>query len=264
MPPVDSTGQLRSAMAASHLDFAGAWNALEQMRQAKAVPVQSAEYGFQACHRAELGLYEQARRILRDGIQFDREHGLLATALMKQRMLAQVFFSEGRHKEAHDVCREMLATRPGHTAMMEIGCLLAQIGDLRGSRACLRRGIPTWPVYEHWQNRLQGEIALASGDAPLALKMMKAASQDGAHAVAEWPGYLVRAAYAAGVSILVKASLSSLLRNPARYWFNADLTSPGFLNGALRFIEQLKDPNLQSQAAGLGRALRFTNERNRN
>jgi hypothetical protein len=142
---------------------------------------------------------------------------------------------------------------------MQIGCVLAQAGDLAGAGSCLCNGLPAWPIYSHWQARLEGEIALASGMAAQALAKMASAPPDAGHTLAEWPAYLARAAFAAGQTKVVVQLLTALLANPARYWFNADFNGPGFLNWAMSNFNSFIDQSLRPRASALRQALENSN-----
>lgn len=255
IPPTDSTWQLKSALDFAHLDMDGVLHSIEQMLRAAVESVRSAGYSVQACLCAERGRLNEAAQALEQGIRFERERASVAGEIKKRRLLAQLFLLDRRESDARRQCRLALAANPGHAATMEIGCVLAQAGDLVGARDCLRRGLPDWPIYGHWLSRLRGEIALASGNAKKALELMSAAPPDPAYAEAEWPAFLVRAAHAAGRREVLKPILNSLLQNPGRYWFNADFTGPGFISSALDHYAEEIDSSLTERASAIRRAL---------
>lgn len=255
MPPADSTWQLKGALAFAHLDMAGAWRALEQMSRSQAENVRSTAYCLEACYRAEQGRRDEAARVLGDGIRFERERASTAGEIKKRRLLAQLLLLEGNASEARRQCALALAAQPGHAAAMEIGCVLAQTGDVRGARACLREGVPDWPIYSHWSARLRGEIELASGHHAKALDLMSKAPADPGYAAAEWPGYLARAAADAGQRTLLLQLVGELAANPARYWFNADFNSPGFIMAAFDRYKGEIDSSLAARISPLRGAL---------
>ena len=49
----------------------------------------------------------------------------------------------------------------------------------------------------------------------------------------EWPRYLARAALAAGEGDAARQQVTALIRNPGRYWAQADTTGPGFIRWAI-------------------------------
>jgi tetratricopeptide (TPR) repeat protein len=251
--PVNSAYQLSSALAAARNDFAGAWQALESMLHTSAPSARSTAYGLQACFRAEQGRLAEAGSILEAGIQFDRENALSGAEIRKRRLLGQLLIHEGNLPAAREQCRIALASRPGHAAAMEFGCLLARAADIAGARATIPRDLPELPVYGHWLARVRGEIALATGDFGRALATFAAAPDNPTSGT--WPEYLVRAAAAAGDREVVGRWVSALAANPARYWFNADLTAPGFLTWALQKFAGDIDSKLKARAAAFVQSL---------
>jgi eukaryotic-like serine/threonine-protein kinase len=253
--PSDATLQLRGALDFAKGDLAGAWAALEKMKASAYFATTSLAFSLQACHRAEQGRRNDAARILEEGIRFDREQSAAASATRKRRLLVQLHLLDGQAAEARRECRAALQEKPGSVATMEIGCLLAQAGDLPAARQCLPGSLPDWPLYNHWIARLQGEIAFGAGNAAAAFDQFSAAPDDPGYGQAEWRAYLVRAAQAAHRSPVVKEHVEALVLNPARYWFNADFTGPGFLTWALKLFAGELGPNLKTRAAALVQAL---------
>ena len=253
IPPADATWQLSSALAFARLDLAEAWRALEQMANAGDARTQSTAFNLQACFRAEQGRRQDAYRILQEGIRFERERVRTAAEAKKRRLQAQLLILDRQFSEARRQCRLVMEANLGHAVTMETGCLLAQAGDLAGARACLRRDLADWPIYTHWSALLQGELALASGDASRAGQLMSAAPKEPSDA--EWPSYIVRAASAARQPATVREWVGRLISNPARYYFNADFTGPGFLNWVLHSFADDIDPSLKTQASALRQAL---------
>jgi tetratricopeptide (TPR) repeat protein/tRNA A-37 threonylcarbamoyl transferase component Bud32 len=255
IPPVDSTWQLRASLHVAALNMDAAWDALERMRRAPAQATQSSAFNLQACHRAEQRRYAEAERLLDEGIRFDRENTARAAELKKRRLLAQLLLLEDRRGAAVEQCRLALAANPGHAQAMEIGCVLAQAGDSDGARACRREGLPPWPIYAYWQARLEASILLASGNSSRALDTLLSAPSDPAQRLAGWPVHLVRAALLARRPAAVRESLDALLANPARYWFNADVTGPGYLDWALRSLDTFLDAIGRERASAIRKAL---------
>lgn len=230
--PRDWTEQVRSALAFDRLDLAAVWQCLERMRTKGSLGYQSRAYGFEACMRAEQGKWDDAEQLIHDGLAFDLRMGLgPQPQFTKNRLLAQSFLRTRRNPEAVRLCTEMLDRKPGYENVMRIGCLLAQAGHVARAENCLVRGLPNWPIYQHWIHRLEGEIALAKGKAGEALTLMQSAPAS--RTQNEWHEYTVRAALVSGHTTTAKEHVSALLQNPGRYWLQADVTGPGFIAWAV-------------------------------
>jgi len=149
----------------------------------------------------------------------------------KNRLLVQLFLRRRSTADAVRLCAAMLESKPGYENTMRVGCLLAQAGEAGRAEMCLIRGLPNWPIYNHCIQRLKGEVALAKGSATQALQLMQAAPPS--RIKSEWPEYMVRAALASGDTMVTRQYVSTLIRNPGRYWFQADMIGPGFISWAL-------------------------------
>jgi len=242
----DWADQLRAAIALGRLDFAGCWAHLAHMQSSGSVPFQSRAFVLKACFRSEEGRFEEAAQLLEDGLRYDREHGLpLDGQCAKIRRRAQIRLNAGDRSGAVDYCRAALAPKPGRETTMQIGCVLARAGDIRAAEKLLGKSEPRWPVQIHWFQRLRGEIALARGDARRALALIRDAPPPRSE---EWPLHLVRAAVSAGDPELADHWLDQLFSNPAKYWYDAESTEPGFFRTALGLAKEVRYHPTQPEA----------------
>jgi serine/threonine protein kinase/tetratricopeptide (TPR) repeat protein len=229
--PTDRADQLRAAMAFGRIDPKNCWLSLERMRTEGAPTDQSKAFSLEACFRAEQERWAEAESKLSEGLDHDLRMGLNnAPAFDKRRLIAQLMLRQGRRAEASRICRDLLKAKPGAEDAMLIGCLLAQAGDVRTAQSCLPKALPQWPCYQHWIDRLNGEIALAQGRPSEALRRMISAPPPRRN---EWREYAARAANAAKDRDAVRELIGPLLQNPGWYWFQADSVGPGFLSWAI-------------------------------
>jgi len=248
------TDQLRSALSFSRLDFEPGWSHLQRMASMGSAEFQSKAFAFEACFLAEQGRLEEAVRVLDRGVQFDKVEGIMGeTQFAKQRQIAWLLIQMGRTADAIDRCREILEAAPGVEASLQTGIVLARAGRLREAEACLPAEEPKWPVHRHWLMRLRGEIALARGEARRALELMQQAPES--RNSGDWPAYLVRAAGAVGDELTVGRHLTSLFSNPGRFWYEANVSDPGFFRWALGIAANRHFTPNQPQAATSLRAL---------
>jgi serine/threonine protein kinase len=245
----DWTDQLRGGLALGRLDLAGVSRSIERMRSKGSLAYQSRAYGFEACLRAEQGRWDVAEQLIRDGLAFDSRMGLGSQPqFTKNRLLVQLFLRRRRTAEAVRLCVAMLASKPGYEKTMAIGCLLAQAGEPGRAEKCLIRGLPNWPIYGHWIQRLKGELEMAKGSARQALQLMQSAPPS--RISNEWPEHIVRAALAATDTMVARHYVSALVRNPGRYWFQADMIGPGFIAFALANGGSVQMEEADLKAAG--------------
>ena len=230
--PLDGTDQLRSALAFGRLDLPGCWASLEKMRTTGTAPYQSKAWAMEACLRAEQGRWHDAERLVEDALAFDRKAGLpFHLQFTKQRLLIQAMLRQQRMPRAIELCKVALTMPLGHEDTMQTGCLLAQAGSVNLAERCLVKGLPDWPFYTHWSRRLNGEMALAKGELQRALQLMKSAPPS--RFPNEWPDYIARAADAAGDRQTARSLVAELLEHSATYWYQVDITGPGFMSWAI-------------------------------
>ena len=254
--PSDWSDQLSSGLRFARLDMPGVWKALENMRAEGSALYRGRAYNFEACLRAEQGRWEEAENLLRAGVDADGQLGAEGRRALftKRRLLVQLLLNRRRTREAVELCAAMLKEKPGYREKMQVGCLLAQAGEIAGARGCVVGGLPAWQLYTHWVKRLQGEIALQEGRAAEAVESMLAA---GAPSLKnEWRWYLARAAKASGRRDVLRDCVSALLANPGGFWVQADAAGPGFVSWALGATQQCDlQPAELARATALHRAL---------
>jgi tetratricopeptide (TPR) repeat protein len=250
----DWTDQLRSALAFSRLDFDRGLAHLHRMASQGTSAFQSKAFSFEACFLAEQGKPEPAARRLDQGLQFDRARGFLGeTQHAKQRQLAYLLIQMGRIGEAVDRCSQMLDAAPGQETVLQVGIVLARAGQVKDAEKCLPKEEPKWPVHRHWLLRLQGEIAMSRGEFARALDLMRRIPQS--RNSGDWPVYLVRAADRTGDREIMARYLTSLFSNPGRYWYEANVSEPGFFRWALGIASARHLTPNQPQAVASLRAL---------
>jgi Flp pilus assembly protein TadD len=236
----DSADQLRCTIALARLDAEGAWQTLDRLRREGAGAQRVVAWSLQACLRAEQGQWKEAERLAGEGMAYAVRAGLGAPEVFaRRRQMTRIYLRTGRRGEALRLCREMLAAHPGHEERMQVGCLLAQCGDIYGARACRVADLPRWPNYLYWIARLEGEVALAEGYPAKAEAVFHAAPPRYRN---DWPEHLVRAALAAGHREAAAALVRELAQRFAFYWYQADWNGPGFLSWGLSLTGQLSLP----------------------
>jgi serine/threonine protein kinase/tetratricopeptide (TPR) repeat protein len=237
----DSAERLRCTIALARMNPDGAWESLERMRTQGAQANPNTALLLEACLRAEQGQWRDAERLGRESLGSALREGLGPQRVFAaRRLLARILLRTGRRAAAAGVCREMLAAKPGHEEKMQVGCLLAQCGEVSAARVCRIAKLPSWPTYQHWVARLEGEIALAEGNASKAAAVFRAAPPS--QYPNEWPEYRMRAALASGDRETAAALLRDLLRRYAFYWYQADWNGPGFLAWGLGLTGQISLP----------------------
>jgi hypothetical protein len=233
--------QFAAALAFGRFDIPNCWAALKRMAQSKDTLDQSKSLAMQACLMAEQHNWDDAAALLREGANLDARNGLgTHQVFTKDRLLAQLSLRRGRRGEAIEHCRVALDRKLDQADTMQTGCLLAQAGDVRAARRCLVDDLPDWPCYQHWAHRLQAEIALASGDSSRALTLLQSAPPP--LYVNEWPEPLVRAALAVGDRETARQHIQNLIQSPAQYFFQIDVTGPGFISWASERASELGLP----------------------
>jgi tetratricopeptide (TPR) repeat protein len=180
-----------------------------------------------ACLEAELGRREAVVRWIDMGLELDRRLNAVSALRRKLRLKAEYFLSVDDRSSAVSVCGQILGLGVGAQAEMEAGCMLARAGAVARAEACRVRKLVNWPIYLHWQKRLEGEISLARGDARGALRVMLEAPPRPDNAY--WPEFAFRAAMAAGERSQARALAQSMLGRLAYRWMEADRTALGFI-----------------------------------
>lgn len=255
--PEDWTRQLRCAVAFARYRGAEVWSHLERLRSHGSPLFQSRAFEFQACFRAEQGRHEECAGLLREGILFDRSHGLTEMAFQKRVKIVETEIARGLIREAQAGALELLPDAAGDRLKMRVGALLARAGDVANAERCLvpapaaTEDLPlgATPVYEHWRKRLSLEIALARGDrGAIAQYVDRIPPPDTEN---EWPEYRVRALSALRRREDLIGAAAALLRFPGRYWFAAYRVFPGFFRAALAALEQVHAKELSPGAQSL-------------
>jgi serine/threonine protein kinase/Flp pilus assembly protein TadD len=237
----DSADRLRCTIALARLNPEAAWQSLERMQTQGSPANRDTALLLEACLRAEQGQWQDAERLARESAALAVREGLGPQRIFAaRRLLARILLRMGRRAEAAGVCREMLAANPGYEERMQVGCLLARCGELSAARACRIAKLASWPTYQHWVARLDGELALAEGNAAKAAAVFRAAPPS--QYPNEWPEYRMRAALASGDRETAAALLGDLLRRYAFYWYQADWNGPGFLAWGLGLTGQISLP----------------------
>ncbi len=257
----DWTDQLRCALAFSRFDAAGVEGRIAHLKKTASLPYQSKVFLLESCWRAELGKWDTAVTLLRNGLSFDLANSQpLETYVLKLRALAQLYVRQGRSADAAACCEEILDRRPGERFVMEAGALLARSGNPSRARQCVPDKLPKdppssppqslpagaraelmeWPRYWRRVILLWAEIALAEGAPERAFKLISSAPpQD---ILEEWPETLVRAAIASREQPAARDWLQKLASNPGSFWLWTETTGPGFIREAYGWARGLGQP----------------------
>ena len=253
----DWTDVLLGALAVGRFEADEAWRRLEHLQAFGSERFRSLAFALQACFRAEQKRWSEAERLYREGIEFDAAQGLEPERFIKRRQLAQLYLRQGRKREAAAACAEIVSAKPGNLQMMETGCILAQAGEVPAARSCQSQALPGWPLYRHWTLRLEGEIALARGDAKRGLGAIRQAPLLRHDA---WREDIFAAALAAGDAAVAGAQLTELFSNPGRAWRTAQFMGPGFLTYAAEAVNRFDIPEPLRKTAERLRMSFATNE----
>jgi serine/threonine protein kinase/tetratricopeptide (TPR) repeat protein len=261
MNPADWTDQTRSALAFARMDVAEVWAALERMKVAGSVPYRAKAFVLEACLRAEQGRLPEAQNLLEEGLRFDLANSLPPQVQTgKKQLLATAMSLRQRPENAIEICRGILAGKPGIWPTLDTGAILARAGDIRGAQSCLPAGLAKqppneapqslpegvakelleWPIYWRRILRLWAEIALATGRPQTAFALLQAAPAS--ESSREWPDTLVRASIASGERKTAEKLLVALFRNPAAYWLEVDASCLGFIRRAISQAKVLGVP----------------------
>jgi serine/threonine protein kinase/tetratricopeptide (TPR) repeat protein len=263
----DWTDHVGAALAFARRDMPGVWRGLERMRNAGTMEYRSRAYMLEACLHAEQAHLSAAERVLKQGLEFDRENRQPnETMFTKYRALALVYIHQGKMRDAVDCCNQILAARPGRGAVLDTGIVLTRAGEFDAARRCIPDGLPKdppaepptappagaprelmeWPYYWRRILLLWGEMALQQGDAKRAFRLIASAPLP--NPSMQWPEQLVRASVLSGERETAKKTLRLLLANPAAYWMASDFDSPGFIREAL-LVAQRSDNSLGDWAS---------------
>ena len=243
----DWTDRLRSALAFAAWDLKGVWAPMEHMKRAGSASQRGGALALEACVRAEQNRLAEAQGLLEEALRLDAENNQPAViTIPKMQAMAGLYLRRRQPAGAVEICRRILAGKPGIRLVLETGGLLAQAGDAAGAAACLPEGLPkeppraapagppagaaaqlAWPIYWRRTLRLWAEIAMARGDYAAAFALLQNAPLP--EVSQEWPDALVRASIASGEKASAALHLSRLFQNPAAYWISAELSPPGFM-----------------------------------
>jgi tetratricopeptide (TPR) repeat protein len=231
MRPEDGTARRGLAaveFAESHYDECR--KHLESILEQANESSQSLAYSALACLEAEMGRSGEILKWLDKGMDLDRRLNALSALGQKMRLKAEYYLAAGDKRAAVSACDEIRGLGLGAQAEMEAGCLLARAGDVSKAAICRVKELADWPIYLHWERRLEGEMALARGDARAALRLMAGAPprEDNAY----WPEFLFRAAMAAGDKARAKGMRQELESTLAYRWFDPERTALGFVRMA--------------------------------
>jgi tetratricopeptide (TPR) repeat protein len=253
--PLDWTDQIAMAIAFSRRDLASAGRAIARMRDTGSLEFQSKSFALESCLLAEQERWKEAVTALNRGLEFDKRSGVPRSAIaVKRRLLCQINLYLGKLDLFRCTALEALADIPGQEARLQIECLLYRVGVLPSRRAgdCLTAlansctsqpteaalpprpedicgtpaGLPAWPIYRYWQDRLKVEAALYRKDASNALRLASSISDPPFRHV--FPEHLLRAATAAKDARMQSALRKLLMSQLGRWWLEPERNPPGF------------------------------------
>lgn len=232
------TDQIRMGIAMSKADRKTLEEGLARLKASTDKGSKSQASTREACWMYETGNVERAIRSFQSGIAMDREAGISVDEQnSKVLLLARVLLAEHRSSEAIELCKEALSRTTGKIARLKFGAFFAEAGDVRLAESCASHNLPDWPMYKVYASRLSGEIAYARRDFQRALEHCKAAVLPPPER--QWPGFLVRAALAAGDFETAGQTLRALFAAPGLYWLNPELSQPGFVKAGIAWVGQV-------------------------
>ena len=267
MDPNDWTDQFAMTIAFVRGDTVSAARAIARMRSAGSPEFQSKSFALEACLLGEQERWSEAETTLRRGLDFDRRTGATPFARStKQRLLCQVYLSQGRKDLARCLSLEALQQAPGHETRLYIACLLAQTGDFplrpddlcHASKIVLRSGtgcagpqeslsapselllrqscstaaLPAWPIYQYWQRRLAVELSMARKRMDQAAQIASTIPEPPARHI--FPDHLLRIARGTKHRELEQSTLRLLTSRLGQWWLEPERNAPGFVQAATR------------------------------
>ncbi|HSF14704.1 MAG TPA: serine/threonine-protein kinase [Vicinamibacteria bacterium] len=197
-------------------------------------------YSLLAAALGELGRYDEAADVLREGIENDVSWGRPSTRARKLLDLAYVLTLQGKVEKARAACLEALELERGPHQIALAGTLLARSGFLNEARGLLSEmaSESDKPLYRRVELQLTGEIHLADGETEQALQALRQA------AALDRPGpkpYMAHALHVSGHLREAADAYAEIARAEGLVWMKriCDLPDPpGFFSVALEKYEE--------------------------
>ena len=154
--------------------------------------------GVQACLLAEMGRYQEAARVLEEGIAVDTKDGQTAGLAGKLVALAWIRYQKGDLAGCRTACLAALKAEASPRRLRYVGALLARCGFPDDAEKVLSRHTldAELPVFRIAKHHVLGEMHLARGSKARALEEFRNASAQ--EAPARHREYLARALEASG------------------------------------------------------------------
>jgi eukaryotic-like serine/threonine-protein kinase len=220
-------------------DYASALAWFERLEGASNASLRSRAYSLQASVLAETGRARDALARLERGLASDRSQGLQVQQADKLIAAASLELTAGRRQVARDLCIQAEQLDQSLERLSALGRLLAHAGYPAEAERLLARFDASQAArrVQLHQQRLQGEILLARGNAAGALQhFQRAAALDAPGMPLE---YLARGALAAGEHGLALATYRRMAGDPGFVWHYPDLELPGAWVDALKTYVRL-------------------------
>jgi len=190
-------------------------------------------HGVLACLLAELGRYEEAARVLDEGIRGDSKDGQTEGLAAKLLALAWIRCQKGDLAGCRTVCLAALKAESSPRRLRYAGALLARAGFPNEAEKVLPRQTldVDLPVFRIAKHHVQGEIHFARGDKAKALAEFR--KVDGLDAPAPHREYLARALDANGDREEAFEVYKKTVESAAFIWHAPEEDFPGLWADAL-------------------------------
>ena len=227
------TEHLLSAIAFGRCQGSEVWAALERMSGFEGHQVASLQ--MKACFRAEQERLDEAERLMNQAIErLSAETDAAEDEAHSRLMLVKIHLLQNRLKDVRDGCGRMLSGSPGKLTRMRTGCLLARAGFVSEARQCLVPCRP-WPIYQHWRLLLEGELAMARGDAAAAQQLAKSAPEEITEYV--WPDLTFRSTLRVKDNAQLDLLTDRFKQSPGLYWSSCIYAGPGTLRPVIELCK---------------------------
>ncbi len=184
-------------------------------------------HGVQACLLAEMSRYEEALRVLNEGLAWDAGNGQIAGQADKLLALAWIRYRRNEPAAARAACLNAVELESSPDRLRRAGTLLARAGFAEEAERLLARcpqdtGVVVYQVARH---HVLGEIHLARGNKAKALEEFSKA--DALEAPARHREYLARALESAGDPVGAFRAYQKTVESAALIWQAPEEDFPG-------------------------------------
>jgi len=218
--------QFRAMIAALQGNYESAAHLFEELIRVGKGQDRSRAIDWLAILKADSGKLDEARTILSNAIDMDREAGEDGFASQKMVALAFVEGLAGNPKQARAWILQAASLRPSPQVIVEAVTLLARYGNVEDAKKVMKmfpggRG----PRFEVASGRMRGEILAASGELRQAVEVLERASRtEQGHGPKE---YLARVLYLTGERERAELFYQEIANSPWMIWGSSEDDWPG-------------------------------------